>query len=94
MKRLLITAIAALLALSALTFVADYSVLRYRIATNRNPYGSVTVYVYYSVAEKNNKTEFLSSHKENDTCVHSLFPHMGLPPCWYLTRHTEQRIEM
>jgi hypothetical protein len=25
------------------------------------------------------------------TCVHSLFPHMGYQPCWYLSRHSEQR---
>jgi hypothetical protein len=50
--------------------------------------------VYYSVAEKNNKTEYLPSNSEQDTCVHSLFPHLGFSPCWYLSRHTEKSIPM
>jgi hypothetical protein len=28
------------------------------------------------------------------TCVHSLFPHSGDPPCWFLIRHAEQRTDI
>jgi hypothetical protein len=48
---LLIVAGAALLA-----YVADLAIFRYRVATNRNAYGSVTVNHYYAVLQKNGKT--------------------------------------
>jgi hypothetical protein len=94
MKLILAKTLLTLAALAIALFVADYAVLRYRIAASRNPYGNVTVYVYYSIAEKNRKTEYVPSNSENDTCVHSLFAHRGFSPCWYLARHPEKRIEM
>ena len=27
-------------------------------------------------------------------CVHSLFPHLGLSPCWYLKRNSQKPIPM
>lgn len=78
----------------AIVYALDYAVLRYRIATNRNPYGTVTVRPYYAVPRKDHKTEFLFDDPHDQTCVNSLFPHFGDTPCWYLTRHTEPRIDM
>jgi hypothetical protein len=92
MKRTLAVTLLSLVACTAIVFVADYGILRYRVASNRNPYGSVTTYVYYSVGEKNQRTEYVFNNSEKDTCVHSLFPHFGYAPCWYLARHTEKRI--
>jgi hypothetical protein len=47
------------------------------------------------VHEKNNKTEFMFPREtQNQDCVHSLFPHMGYSPCWYLNRNREQRIDI
>jgi hypothetical protein len=28
------------------------------------------------------------------TCVNSLFPHQGYLPCWYLSKHTDQRTDI
>jgi len=82
----------------ALTLVAayavDYGVLRYKIATNRTPFGTVTVQAYDAVPQKDHKTEFLLEDPQDETCVNSLFPHMGDSPCWYLSRHAEKRIDM
>jgi hypothetical protein len=75
-------------------YAGDYLLLRYRIAANREPFGRVKTQAYYAVPQKNKKTEFYFQDPQMQNCVHSLFPHMGDSPCWYLSRHTQQRINM
>jgi hypothetical protein len=75
-------------------YVADYLVLRYRVATNRNAYGTVTVQPYYAVPRKDGKTEYMFDDPQDQTCVHSIFPHLGDSPCWYLNRNKQKRINM
>src|SRR5581483_5474139 len=94
LKRLFLRAIAAIVLTTALIFVCDYLILRFRIATNHQPFGTVTVHPYYAVPQKDQKTEFLLGDPTDQQCVNSLFPHMGDNPCWYLTRHTDQRVDM
>jgi hypothetical protein len=93
-KRRLLMLTSALVVLAALLYLGDYLVLRYRLATKRAPFGSVMVRSYYAIQEKNNRTEFIFGDASNQTCVHSIFPHLSYAPCWYLTRHAEKRIEM
>lgn len=57
-----------------------------------DPVGSVVVERYDAIPEKNGKTEFAFEQPVNLKCVHALFPHMGYQTCWYLSRHSEQRI--
>ncbi|HSU59752.1 MAG TPA: hypothetical protein VLI55_10600 [Bryobacteraceae bacterium] len=92
--RLLRRAFAGIVLTTALVYAIDYAVLRYRIATKDTPFGTVTVRPYYAVPEKNHKTEFLLDDPVQQTCVHSLFPQEGDTPCWYLSRHREQRIDL
>lgn len=75
-------------------YAVDYAVLRYRIATNRGAFATVTVRPYYAVPQKNHKTEYLLGDSQDETCVHSLFPHVGDAPCWYLAKHREKRIDL
>lgn len=91
LKRILLLTLASLAGILALAYACDYAVLRYRMAGNREPYGSVTVRHYYAVEHKNGKTEFLFDPPTAQTCVHSLFPHAGYAACWYLSRHPEPR---
>ncbi len=83
-------AIAALIVVYAI----DFAVLRFRIAGNYNPYGTVQVHPYYAVPRKDHKTEFLFDDPHDQTCVNSLLPQAGDSPCWYLSRHRDQRIDM
>jgi hypothetical protein len=94
MKRTLQRAALALAVLAAAVYAADYLLLRFRIRESAQVFGTVTIYRYYAVEEKNHKTEYMSNGAADQTCVHSLFPHLGYAPCWYLSRHTEQRIAM
>ena len=91
LKRIFLGTIAAIITAAALSFVVDYAVFRLRVQANWNPYGSVTVERYYAVAQKNGKTEFIFNPPQAETCVHTLFPHAGWLPCWYLSRYPEQR---
>ena len=75
-------------------WMGDYAILRYRVAANRDAFGTVTVRPYYAAPLKNKRTEFLFGDPQDQSCVRSLFPHMGQSPCWYLARHAERRIDM
>jgi hypothetical protein len=81
-----------LVASAAVIYVADDLSLRFRIP-DREPLGSVTVRRYYALHKSKQKTNFMFAEPEAQTCVRSLFPHFGYPPCWYLRRRTEQRID-
>ena len=48
----------------------------------------------YAVKLKNRQTEYLPEEPQNAPCTNSLFPQMGYEPCWYLTRHRLQTIEI
>ena len=77
-----------------IVYVCDYVSLRYRIPNHRDPFGSVKIQTYYAVPRKDGRTEFLLDEPRNEQCVHSLFPHFGDNPCWYMSRRTDRRIDM
>jgi hypothetical protein len=79
---------------ASLVYGLDFTVFKIRAATNRNPYGSVTVNHYYAVLQKNGKTQFIFDPPQAQTCVNALLPHQGSPPCWYLSRHPDQRTDI
>jgi hypothetical protein len=86
--------IVAALALVALVYAGDYLSVRFRIPRGRNPFGSVTVQVSYSVMKKDGKPDYYFQPPQAETCVRSLFPHLGYTPCWYLNRRKNQQINM
>ncbi len=63
-----------------------------RIARHSDPTSKVQVHVVLAIPQKNHRTEFIQGETEDQTCVHSVFPHRGWQPCWYLQRHTEKQI--
>lgn len=81
------------LALFALLYIGDYVSVRFRIP-GHNPFGSVTVTVTLSVMKKDGKPDYYFQPPQAQTCVRSIFPHLGYKPCWYLRRHTNQQINM
>ncbi|HXM67967.1 MAG TPA: hypothetical protein VN911_14635 [Candidatus Acidoferrum sp.] len=91
LKRLLLVAFSAVFSIGLIGYAVDYVAFRYRVATNRQPFGQFTINSYDAVLQKNGKTEFIFNPPEPQTCVHALFPHAGFVPCWYLQRHTEPR---
>jgi hypothetical protein len=94
MKRFLYRSLAILVSVVAVVYIGDYLSLRYSIPRKRTQFGTVSVREMYAIHEKNNKTEYQFTPAQDQPCVYSLFPHFGDPPCWYLQRHTQQRIDI
>ena len=94
LRRIALRSFLAGVGLLGIAYAADYGVFRCRLATKRQPFGSVTVEHYYQVAHKDGKAELIFDPPVQKTCVHSLFPHSGDPPCWFLSRHVEQKTDL
>ena len=86
--------IIGLIVLTLLTYAGDYFWVQYRISRHLDPFSTVTIQPYYAIHQKSGKTEYDFAAPESQLCVRSLFPHLGYSPCWYLTRHTEKRIDI
>jgi hypothetical protein len=77
------------LGLVAATFIADYGYVRVRMIHPKptDPFETLTRNRLLAIPLKNGKLDYeLDQVNPTDTltCVHSLFPHFGDPPCWYL----------
>jgi hypothetical protein len=93
MKRRVAQVVGALLLLLALVYVADYAWLQVRASRNESSaYDSVQVEVVEQIPQKGNKAEYVPEDPQAQTCVRSIFPHMGDQPCWYLRRHAQQQV--
>lgn len=80
-----------LLSLAAL-YGGDYVSARYRIPGNRQTLGTVQVQTLYATPQKNGRVESWVGNVTPETCLNSLFPHLGYTPCWYLARHPHKTI--
>ena len=80
--------------LITLVYLGDYLALRIPIPKSHAAYATVTVRPYYDVALKSGKSDLYILDPQQQTCVNSIFPHMGFTPCWYLRKHTHPRIAM
>jgi hypothetical protein len=80
------------LALLLLLYAGDDFWVRYRMRSPKqgNPLDSVIS--YYATALKNGKIEVFYDQPITRMCVHSIFPHLGYMPCWYLRRSAITRI--
>ena len=76
--------------LGVLLYGGDYVTLRYK----QKPFGSVQVKRLYAVKMKNRQTQYMADEAEPAPCVNSLLPQLGYTPCWYLTRHRVQTIDI
>ena len=77
--------------LCALLYVADFVSLRVGVPP-REKLGSITVHTYYAVKLKNGRTEFDNGGDQVVSCSNSLFPQLGVSPCWYIARHPSQQV--
>lgn len=92
MKRLLRRWFAFVAGVLMLAYIGDRISLVYRIPGGREQFGTVEVQKLLAVPQKDRKTEYISAPPESQQCVHSLFPQLGLTPCWYLARHANQQV--
>lgn len=92
MKRLLSRSFVILAIALLLIYLVDHFSLVYRIPRGREQFGSVEVQKLLAVPQKDRKTEYIAVPPEEERCVHSLMPQLGLEPCWYLSRHANQQV--
>lgn len=87
------TGAGALLAL-LLLWVGDYISIRHRMGRKivSDPIETLTIRPTYAIARKDGKAEFDFGDPQLLTCVHSLFPHLGYSPCWYVIRQSQKPI--
>ena len=92
LKRLLVLALAVL----AVVYLADYFWFRYRMRSQKpgDPLEVVKVKPLYAVAQKNGRVEYILADPVDITCVHSIFPHAGYNPCWYVVQQSGRPIPM
>jgi hypothetical protein len=78
------------------TYIGDYISLRYRISkpTPNNPFESVKLDRFYAITQKNGREDYEPADSQTVTCVHSIFPHSGFNPCWYVVRQNGKPIPM
>jgi hypothetical protein len=76
----------------AVSYVCDWIVVRMKMG-GAHPTALGEVSVYYSTELKSGKMDVYYHDPVNQTCVHSLFPHFGYSPCWYLSKHNVQVIQ-
>jgi hypothetical protein len=66
-----------------------------RIGMPERPrFSTFTINRFYRINEKFNKFSFEPLPAVQEQCVNALFPHSGSRPCWYVSRHTIQSIEL
>jgi len=90
------TVVGAALAV-VVVFVVDYVVLRAKLMFPKlgAATGTVLMQRMYAIPQKNGRVEYemdVNQPQVNTPCVHSLFPHMGNSPCWYLQQNATKPI--
>ena len=89
----------ALMAVFALVYCGDYLWFRARMIHPRpgNPLETLTATRVLAIPEKGNRTSYEIDQQNpvlTVTCVHSLFPHSGYSPCWYIKPRINRPIPM
>jgi len=93
LKRYSVRAVLAFLIALLALYVGDATWVRVRLARHHDPTGSVKVRVLLAVPQKSGRMEYIPGNTETQSCVHSVFPQIGLPPCWYAERHTRREVD-
>jgi hypothetical protein len=89
----------ALLIVLAAVYGYDFASVRHRMSEQKpgDPLDVITYPHLLAIPHKGNKVEYALdalSPMESESCVHSLFPHYGYTPCWYVLRKSKTPTQM
>jgi len=89
----------AFLMLLAMAYGYDFASVRRRMSAKKqgDPFDVVTYPHLLAIPQKGNKVDYeldAQSPMESESCVHSLFPHYGYTPCWYVLRRSKNPTQM
>jgi hypothetical protein len=87
------------LVILAAAYCGDYLWFRARMIHPKpgDPLETLTAARVLAIPEKGNKTSYeidQQNPEQTITCLHSLFPHSGYSPCWYIKPRINQPIPM
>jgi hypothetical protein len=99
MRLLLQRILISVVVLLAAAYAYDYLSVRHRMAAGKqgDPFDTVTFPHLLAIPQKGNRVEYAldaQSPMMAEACVHSLFPHFGYAPCWYVRRTTAAPTQM
>lgn len=99
MRAQLIRILYALLTLLAIVYGYDFASVHHRARAQEpgDPFDVVTYPHLLAIPQKGNKVDYeldAQSPMESVACVHSLFPHYGYTPCWYVLRRSKSPTQM
>ena len=78
----------------ALIYAGDYLSLRFAIPGRRQTTEVIRVRPYMDIPQKSGRDWLEPLDAQNVTCARSLFPQMGMKPCWWVRRHRNPKIDM
>jgi len=89
----------AIILLVAIAYGYDYASVRRRMSMKKSgdPFDVVTYPHLLAIPLKGNKVDYeldAQSPMASEPCVHSLFPHYGYTPCWYVLRRSKNPTQM
>jgi hypothetical protein len=84
---------------AAIVYASDYLYVRVRMVHPKpaDPVETIKALRILAIPEKNGKMSYevdAQNPEQTVTCVHSLFPHYGYSPCWYVKPRINQPIPM
>ncbi len=99
MRPYVIRIVYALVLLTALAYGYDFASVHARVKAQKpgDPFDVVTYPHLLAIPQKGNKVDYeldATSPMESDPCIHSLFPHYGYTPCWYILRKSKDPTPM
>jgi len=88
-RKTLVWVVLTVAAVTALIYIADDLWAR----SHGRPVEQMEVDSYYVAMNHWNQLEYSIGKPTMQTCIDALLPHFGYVPCWYLRRHTLQRVK-
>ena len=88
-----------LLLVLGILYGSDFLYVRARMIHPKpaDPFETLKAPRILAIPEKNGKTSYevdTQNPEQTVTCVHSVFPHSGYSPCWYIKPRINQPISM
>jgi hypothetical protein len=94
MLRILQSSLIVTALLVAAVYLYDYLSVRHRMSAQKqgDPFDTIEYPHVLEIPQKGNRVEYAldaQSPMESQPCVHSLFPHFGYSPCWYVQHQAQ-----
>ena len=78
-----------------LLWCGDYLTARQRMANDASNFvETVKVQPLYVIPHKDGRAEYVFGDPQMVKCLHSIFPHFGDNPCWYVKKHAQPAVPM